>query len=225
MFREILRAQWKWSGAVVLLCATAAFALPILSLQNTIIADSPDRALITASNRAEHFLAVMERWSPIYTLLAAGLGLAVATLAWASDHRGKHVYTLTLPVERWRFVLMRFASGASLLLIPVLTLLAGALLAVSNVAIPDGLVPYPTALAFRFALAAVVAYAIFFAISAGTTRTAAVVLAPLGVLIVADLVLGVTGQPANVTGSVAEMLLSWPGLLEVFTGRWLLVDV
>ena len=54
MFREILRAQWKWAGGTALLCAVAAFAIPILSMQNTTMkatANSADivRALAAVS--------------------------------------------------------------------------------------------------------------------------------------------------------------------------------
>jgi hypothetical protein len=225
MFREVFRAQWKWTGGVALLCAAAAFAIPILSIQNTNIQSTPETADRLSQIAALEFLTVMQRWSPLYTILAAVLGLAAATLAWAADHRGRHVYALVLPVERWRFVFMRYSSGALIVLLPVLCLLAGALLATRSISLPEGLYAYPFALTVRFALAALVAYSLFFAISAGTTKTALVVLTPVAVLLVADLVLATTGTSMNLTGRSMDFLLTWPGVLEVFTGRWLLVDV
>ncbi len=225
MFKEVLRSQWKWAGGVILLCAVAAFAIPIISMQNTSIEPTTSNPNIIRSLVAQQFLTTMERWSPLYTLLAACMGLALATLAWAADHRGRHVYALVLPIARWRFVLMRYTSGALMLALPVTLLLLGALLAVSTTALPEGLTAYPVALTVRFGLAALVAYSLFFAISAGTTKTALFVLAPLGVLVVADLILTATGTSMSLTSNTAEWLLGRTGVFEVFTGRWLLVDV
>ena len=225
MFTEVLRAQWKWCGGVMLLCGVAAFAIPILSMRNTEIEATPGTAELVRSVAANQMLNVMERWGPLYTLLAASIGLVVATLAWAADHRGRHVYALVLPIARWRFVMMRYCSGAIMLLIPSVLLLAGAFLATSSSVIPEGLTAYPVALAVRFALAALVAYSLFFAISSGTTKTALFVLAPIGVLLVADLVSAMTGAEPDYLANTVWVLLTWPGVLEVFTGRWLLVDV
>jgi hypothetical protein len=111
MFREILRTQWKWAWSVVLFCAVGAFALPLLSIQGTMTEEPGTQLAIYGVSDAQIFVTTMERWAPLYTLLAAGLGLALAVLAWSADHRGRHVYALSLPVERWRFVLLRFGGG------------------------------------------------------------------------------------------------------------------
>jgi hypothetical protein len=224
MFKEILRAQWKWTWGAVLLASVAAFSIPMLSLQNAVAEGNSSRARQTWSP-AEHFLGVMDRWGMYYTLVAVGVGLAVAVLAWSADHRGRHVYTLVLPVERWRFVLLRFAAGGALLLVPAALLLLGCLLAIGTVTIPAGLNAYPAELTLRFLLAALVSYGIFFAISSGTTRTAAMVLVPLLGLVVMDVVLTPLGVRLDLLQNTALALFDWPGLAEVFTGRWLLVDV
>jgi hypothetical protein len=223
MFTAVLRTQWKWSWAAVLGCAVTAFGIPLLSVQRAAV--SPAQADFLAVSVAQRFLDVMEQWSPMYTLLAAGLGLTLAMLAWAADHRGRHVYALSLPIPRWRFVLLRFGSGAALVLVPVIALLVGSLIAASVTQIPHGLSAHPIALTVRFALAAFVAYAVFFAISAGTARTAAYVLAPLALLIAADVVLSAVNISLDLTGHVLAWAFAWPGILEVFTGRWLLIDV
>src|SRR5205823_857995 len=108
----------------------------------------------------------------LYPVLAAALGLLVAIATWAPDHRGRHVHALSLPLPRWRYVLLRFGAGATLLAAPIVAVSAGALLATWSATIPAGLQGYPGALAIRFALAVLVAYAVFFAVSAGTARTA-----------------------------------------------------
>jgi hypothetical protein len=99
------------------------------------------------------------------------------------------------------------------------------MIAAGAVTVPEGLNAYPVALAFRFGLAALVAFSLFFAISSGTTRTAAYVLAPIAIVIVAEIFLSAMGVRLNLIGTTADMLLQWPGPLEIFTGRWLLVDV
>jgi hypothetical protein len=225
IFKEMLRAQWKWSWGAVLLASVAAFSIPLVSLQNAVIEGNSSQARYSWMSEAEHFLSVMDRWGVFYTVVAVAIGLAVAVLAWSADHRGRHVYTLVLPIERWRFVLLRFAAGGSLLLVPATVLLVGCLLAVGSVAIPAGLTAYPLELALRFTLAAVVAYGIFFAISSGTTRTAAMVLTPLLGLVLIDVVLSSVGVKLELLQNTALALFEWPGVMEVFTGRWLLIDV
>jgi hypothetical protein len=224
IFREILRTQWKWTWSAVLIAALCAFSVPLLSMQNAVL-DEQTLARNYRASPAEHFLSTMDRWGMFYTLTAVLLGLGVAVLVWSADHRGRHVYALVLPIERWRFVLLRFTSGAALLLIPAVTLLVGSLLAVTSVVIPAGLNAYPIALTFRFLLAALVSYSIFFAISSGTTRTAALVLVPMAAIVLCDALLNLVGVRVELVETSILALFEWPGLMEVFTGHWLLVDV
>ena len=165
MFRAILYSQWKWSRLIVVLGTVAAFVLPLVSLQG---AAGADRSPL----EAEALLHAVQSWGTLYPLLATALGLLVAIATWAPDHRGRHIHALTLPLPRWRYVLLRFAAGATVLAGPLLGMAAGALIAIAAATLPPGLHGYPVALALRFALAMVVAYSIFFAVSAGTARTA-----------------------------------------------------
>jgi hypothetical protein len=219
----MLHTQTRWTFGAVLLTAVAAFAIPILSVQHTSIVQIGGQA--PADGAALRFLQVMEGYGVLYTIVAGIAGLMLATLSWSADHRGRHVYALILPLERWRFVLYRYGAGIVLLLVPVFALWIGGILAVAATAIPAGLTPYPTALAIRFALAAMVAYSLFFAISSGTTRTAAVVLAPIAILILADVLTTAAGMRLRLMETVLAGFFEWPGVLEIFTGRWLLVDV
>src|SRR5207302_4981535 len=123
--------------------------------------------------------------------LAAALGLLVAISTWAPDHRGRHVHALSLPLPRWRYVLLRFGSGATLLAAPIAAVTIGAVLATAVATLPPGLQGYPASLALRFALAVLVAYAMFFAVSAGTARTAGIILGVIGAIIAVQIVASV----------------------------------
>jgi hypothetical protein len=218
MFRMILFTQWKWSRLTVLLGVLAAFALPLLSVQQ---AGAGDRS----AWEARMLLGSVQSWSVLYPALATVIALMIALAAWSADHRGRHVYALSLPLPRWHYALQRFGAGIVLLAAPALALWLGALLASGTVAVPAGLHTYPVALALRFALALAVAYAVFFAITAGTTRTAGYVLAILGGIVVVQVLASAAGMELNLIPFLSDRLLLWPGPLEIFSGRWMLIDV
>lgn len=218
MFRAIVATQWKWSRMMVLLAVVAGFALPLLTLQ------SAHTSLFGAADPRQ-FLSAIAMWSPAYALASSGLGLLVALIAWSPDHRGRHVYALTLPVPRWRYALMRFAAGALFLVPPTAALLAGALLASRSGAVPVGLHAYPVAMTLRFGFAALVAFAIFFAIASATVRTAGWILGSFAVLVGAQLLLSNFGTDVDLLGRFANVVFVSPGLLAVFSGQWMLIDV
>ncbi|HEY3279964.1 MAG TPA: hypothetical protein VGJ83_05580 [Gemmatimonadales bacterium] len=218
MFRAILFSQWKWSRLIVALGAVAGFALPIVSLQGAAAADR-------SPLQVESLLRVVQSWGTLYPVLAAALGLLVAMATWAPDHRGRHVHALSLPLPRWRYALLRFGAGVTVLAAPIVAVLLGALLATTAATIPAGLQTYPIALALRFALALLVAYAVFFAISAGTARTAGIILGAIAALIVVQIVAGVANVELGLPDRLQMLVLNWPGPLAVFTGRWMLLDV
>src|SRR5258708_32402528 len=181
MFRVMLYTQWKWSRLIILLGAIAAFAMPIISLQCAARADRNPLA-------AQDLLRAVQSWGTLYPVLAAALGLLVGMAGWAPDHRGRHVHALTLPLPRWRYVLLRCACGALLLAIPAVAVLAGALLATATATLPPGLQSYPFALAAHFVLATAVAYGVFFAVSAATARTAGIIPAAVVALLALQVV-------------------------------------
>ena len=218
MFRVILYTQWKWSRLIVLPGSVAGFALPILSLQGAARADRTPL-------QAGELLGAVQKWGVLYPVLAAALGLLIALATWAPDHRGGHVHALSLPLPRWRYVLLRFAAGAVLLAAPMLAVLVGAFVATGTATIPTGLEGYPLALAVRFALAVLVAYAVFFAVSAGTARTAGIVLGVIGALVLVQILATAASVDLDVVGRLEGAVLNWPGPLAIFTGRWMLIDV
>jgi hypothetical protein len=218
MFRVVLYGQWKWSRIVVILGTVAGFAVPILSVQGA----SSDP---TSAMKAGELLSVTQSWGVLYPVLAAAIGLLVAIATWAPDHRGRHVLALSLPLPRWRYVLLRFTAGLVLLVPAMLGVLAGALLASAAATLPPGLETYPVALAIRFSFALAVAYAVFFAVSAGTTRTAGVILAIIAAVIVVQVVASAAGIQLDISTPLQAVVMNWPGPLAIFTGRWMLIDV
>lgn len=218
MFRVMLLSHWNWSKLLLMAAVVGAFTLPVLSVQE---AGSQD-----PSRWGQwELLSSMQNWSVWYAALAAGIGLIIGTSAWAGDHRGGHVYALSLPIERWRYVLLRFSVGAVLLMAPVVALWIGAIVASASIELPEGLRAYPTALAGRFLLASLLTYSVFFAISAGTARIAGYVLVVIGGIVVAQILLSTAGVNANPLSGLMSWLTSWPGPFEVLTGRWMLIDV
>ena len=218
MFKAVLYSQWKWTRLIIVLGTLAGFALPLLSLQGAARADR-------GALQAQDLLRAVQSWGTLYPLLAAALGLLVAIATWAPDHRGRHVHALTLPLPRWRYVLLRFAAGMTLLAVPIAAVSVGALLAALTATIPSGLQAYPLALSLRFALAVLVAYAVFFAISAGTARTAGIILGVIAALVVVQVVASIANLQLDLVGTSQVVLLQGLGPLAVFTGRWMLVDV
>ena len=218
MFRVMLYSQWKWSRLILLLGSVAGFVLPLISVHGAARVDA-------SPLQAPELLHTVQSWGVLYPVLAATLGLLVAMATWTPDHRGRHVYALALPVPRWRYVLLRFGAGALLLAAPITAVLVGALLATVSATIPAGLQGYPVALAVRFALAVLVAFAVFFAVSAGTARTAGMVLALIGGVMLVQVIASVARVDLDLVGKLQIVVLNWPGPLAIFTGRWMLIDV
>src|SRR5256885_11060199 len=212
MFRVILYTQWKWSRLIVVLGSVAGFALPIISLQGP---DRPDSSPLTPGD----LLRTVQSWGVLYPVLAATLGLLVALTTWTPDHRGRHVHALILPVPRWRYVLLRFGAGMVLLAAPIVAVMAGALLATRTATIPAGLQGYPGALAVRFALAVLVAFAGFFAVSAGTARAAGIVLMLIGGGIFVQIIAGGANIDLDLFGPVQGGGLHWPWPLALLRRR------
>jgi hypothetical protein len=212
MFSAILRTQWKWTRGPVLLASVLAFAIPLASLT------------MAEGLAAAPFVHQTQYFSGAYPLLASALALGVAMLAWGHDHRGRHVYALTLPIPRWRYALMRLAAGALFLMPPVVALLIGGIVGSASGMIPEGLHAYPYSLALRFGFAAAVAFALFFAVAASTPRTAGIVLGLIAAVFFAQYVLEITNLDIDILSPIVERLFGRGGMLSVFTGRWVLVD-
>lgn len=213
MFRAILETQWKWTRGIVLVATLAGFAVPIASLQSAHAGESQIQ-----------FVDTMQLWGAAYALLAAALGLFVAFAAWSHDHRGRHVYALSLPVTRARYALMRFGAGATFLAPTVIAVFAACLLVSALGGIPEGLRTYPVAVTLRFAFASLVAYALFFAIASSTQKAAGTLLGVVAAVLLVQYGLVLAEVRVDLMRIVMQFLVSSPGVLSVFTGRWTLID-
>lgn len=216
-YKVILASQWQWSRIMIVLGTVMGFAIPVLSVQGATAGEKglPPDAL----------LRWLQSWGLLYPLLATALGLLVAVSAWAPDHRGRHVHALSLPIPRWRYVLLRMLAALTVLLLPIAAVFLGARLAVATALIPTGLQGYAWALGLRFALATIVAFTVFYAISGGTTRTAGLILAIIGGVVALQVVVSATGLDLDFITGVGQLVFNWPGPLALFAGRWMLIDV
>jgi len=230
VFQQLLFVHWKTARFGILPFVALAFGLPLLVVQG-LGADPTDPELyaIAASTVTSRLAA----WVPLFPLLAALTGIVLALSAWAWDHKVNHVYPLSLPLERGRYVLLKMGAGGVLLVIPCLAFWLGAMLATSSIDIPEGLRAYPTAVALRFTLTALLLYALLFAMAAGTLRTTVWVLFGLVVLLVSGgFIVDFLGQTlvpsleeVRFVPWILDRVLFWPGPFEVVTGNWMLLDV
>ena len=214
MFKALLAVQWKWSKGAALLATIIGFAIPLASVQS----------IEPQWGGAGSIVRRMQEFGLAYALLAAGVGLTFALLAWSADHKGRHVYALALPIARSRYAGMRFVAGALFLVLPALGVLAGGVVSMLLVHVPDGLHFYPVSLTFRFLLASGVAYSIFFAIAASTPKAAGMVLGTIAGIVVVAFLLSAASVPFDLLSYTGDFLFSEPGPLAVFTGRWMLID-
>ncbi len=222
MFKVILETQWKWARMPLLLATVTAFTVPMVSVRRLGEGSASGIAAL-------YTMASMENWAVAYPLLAAAVGLLLALTAWSHDHRQGHYYALSLPIPRWRYSFLRLGAGFVLLAGPVIGIAVGSFLAAAAATIPTGLTAYPLALAIRFGLAAAMSYTIFFAIAAGSARTAGFVLAILALILVAPVAViwfapAVSGQ-FDAINPILERIYDWRGPLGIFGGRWMLIDV
>jgi hypothetical protein len=212
MFRQILFTQWRWSAQLMALLGALVIALPIAAFNDLPAAPG---AIITRSTT----------WGFLYPGLAALTGLLLGLTAWTADHRGQHVYALTLPVPRWFYALLRYAAGIALVMAVVGAALAGTLIATAGLTLPPGMHTYAGLVTIRFALGAVLVYSIVFAISSATTRTAGGILGVLGGLLLAEFLTNRFGSDISILEPIAKFLVSPAGPFGIFSMPWLLVAV
>jgi hypothetical protein len=217
MFRAVLAANWRESRIAVFVLALVALALPPLTLRVARLPTDPWAAW--------ELLDAAGRWSAAYPVLALAAALILAAGAWWPDHRVKHVYALTLPVARWRYLLLRYASGLSLLLAVGAVLWLSALVATLRLSLPELLRAYPGTLTLRFCLAGLSAYTLLFALSGLTPRTARIIVAGLLVLVILTVAGDLLSLDWNPIATVFDALLGRYSPLSVFRARWMLVDV
>lgn len=214
MFQQVLYTQWKWSRFILLPAAIVGFGIPVLAVRRAAVDGVPWEILESIS-----------QWGFAFPVLALFTGLALAGAAWNADEIGKHVYALSLPLPRWHYVLLRFGAGAVLLVAVVAAAWVGNLTAVSTATIPEGLHAYPHSIALRFALAAFVSYAVFFAFIAADKRERGYAILVIGAPFIVQVLFGIAGSELLFIDDFIQRLIQWPGPLEIFSDPWLLINV
>ena len=96
MFRQILFVNWKAARFGMIPFLLAAFALPLLTVQQARVKEALPE---TASVRGAELLHLVSLWTPLYPALALAIGAVLALMVWNWDHRGQHVYPLSLPLS------------------------------------------------------------------------------------------------------------------------------
>ncbi|MCG6957991.1 MAG: hypothetical protein LJF04_18520 [Gemmatimonadetes bacterium] len=225
MYQPMLYLHWKQIKLVLIPFVIGSFGLPLLTIQGlgtnggtTVV--EPMTALLSAQS-----------WLTMYPLLAAAVGITLALSAWNWDHQLDHVYSLSLPISRRQYAMMKMGAGAALALLPVAALWMGSLVAASVVTLPAGLHAYPNQLALRFLLGVMISYATAFAFAAGTIRTTVIVLSAVllyflgGAAAQSYLAVFIPFfQHHDLVGNTFNVLLT-TGPFAVFTGSWVLIDV
>lgn len=218
MFNALLKVQWKWTRLWVLFAAVAGFTIPLVSVRSLM--------MVTGyRTSAGDIVNIMQAMGVLYAALAGGVGLAVAFLTWNADQKSRHIYALSLPVSRARYALMRFGAGSLFLLVPAAAVLLGCLVAIALAEMPAGMHAYPLSLTLRFVLSSFVAFAIFFAVAASSQKASATLLGVIAGFIVLSIIIGAMGVKTDIIGKTMSFIFEEPGVLSIFTGRWMLIDV
>ena len=217
MFRAMLWSQWRESRLAMVVLAGIAVAVPLLSLRGA--------GAVTDPWSSWDLLRATAQWGAAYPILALTAALALAVGAWWPDHRTKHVYALTLPVSRVRYLLLRYAAGLTLLLAIAGVLAVSTFVAAIRVPLPTLLHAYPGGITVRFFLSGLSAYTILFALSGLTPRMARLVAAAFLLLVLASIVADLASLGWNPLAGVVDALLSPYSPLAIFRARWMLIDV
>ena len=226
MMKSFMFMQWKVSRWAIAVLTPLCLAAPILVTRFAQRNASGD-----FSEPALDMLRGTVVWLPIFPILAALTGFMFALAAWAWDHNTHHVYALSLPVERWKYALMKMASGALFMAIPIFAALVGAVIATSSVQLPEGLHGYPVSFGFRFLFAALIAYAAMFSMASGTIRTTIRIIVGLvlffafGSLFTELLSQAIGIHVPSPLSLLGQAFTEWPGPFNLFGGNWMLIDV
>lgn len=207
---------WRRYAWLLVALAAAATLAPVRVAMSVAAVDP------TRTPGAMAILETSALAGPLLAIIASVSGLLLGAGVWYADQTAGHVYSLTLPIPRWHYALLRYASGAILLSVIIIAFWIGALAASSLVLLPVGILAYPTALSVRFALTAFLMFSLFYALSSLTKRSAAVVLGLLALFVIVEIALDAAGADRSlVEWLFLEREADW--LLPA--GRWMLFDV
>ena len=224
---QMVFLQWKASRWLLLPFVLLCFGLPQVAVRTSAQLSMLDDTTMSGS----WLIYALQSWMPIFPVLAAAAGFTAALSAWNWDHKMHHIYALALPIKRSRYATLKLTAGATALVLPTVALLAGAIIAMTTVDMPAGVRGYPVSFTMHFLLAALLAYALGFAMAAGTIRTTVIVMLTLIVFFVFGTI--ITGYINAVSSldlvspvdMLTELFVNWAGPFRVFGGEWVLIDV
>ncbi len=218
MYRQLLYVQWRWSRDLLAFFTVVGFAIPLLLFWFALpYFGTPSATDLVAGGQLVGQFCLG---------LALLTGAVVAAQGYGLDDRVGHVYALSLPVTRLRFLTLRALAAFALLALPAAAIWIGGALTAGQVDVPPSIRAYPGALALRALLAAWLAHSCMFALRYSAGRRAKVV---FFVLLVALLLAAASSVvlPASreLFTRAGNFLVSHPGPFGVFFGRWTLFDV
>jgi hypothetical protein len=220
MFKAVLALQWRSSRVTLLVLLALAVALPFASL-----ALAQQNTWTSPADLAFPFISALNSMSPLFAGFAWGTGGLLAVLAWRDDFATKHLYSLVLPVPRWYFLLLRMSAGLLFIDLVTVALFSSSLLTVAQLTVPPGLHAYPGGFAVRYALAASVAFVVIFAMGSASERVLKWVGIAIATIAAASVLFAAIGIDWSPIGDIVGWFVKWPGMLNVFAGRWVLIDV
>ena len=215
MFRNMLMVQWKWSRLSLLLLVVFFVFLPIWVGSSIHL-----RAPGAAWGRLADTLQLVSGWLQLSVWVG---GFLLAMHAWRSDQSGHHVYALSLPVSRAKYVSYRYAIGALFCVLVTIAFWISAFVVTQTGEVPAGLHAYPGGLALRVGIALLTAYALFFALWSMTPRAGYYTAA--AIIIFVSLMALVARPELHPIKTAVETLFNSSGLADIFRARWYLIDV
>lgn len=220
MFHAMLRAQWIWSRALMLAFLAAGFALPVVSVPLT---QRGAFGLISASS----FVGVGESVGLLVAITVCVASIALVLQDWSADERGHHIYTLSLPIERRRYLAYRLGGGFLLLALLALAVWVGGLAASWLLELPESLRTYPASLALRALMSAWLVHALAFLVRFGFGFRAQRALAAGILVVVVLLLLPVESLPGLLQwiSLGARALVQPHGPLGILVSQWSFIDV
>ena len=215
MLRTVVWLQWKSAWPWIIASLVAVIALPVASA---------GIAWPTDPDQLAFFLAKLDLWSWLYPTLAGVLGVAFAVLTWQADRRGHFVYALSLPLPRWRYVLLRYGATAVWVAVVATALWVAAVGVTSLIAIPETLSVHPHRLAAKFQLAALAVFTAAFAIGAMPEKTRRIGIRFALAVAAVELVMVLLDQEFRFLTPLVRALAGPTGPFAALGGRWMLID-
>ncbi|MCC6929739.1 MAG: hypothetical protein IT359_12180 [Gemmatimonadaceae bacterium] len=220
MFRAMLRAQWIWSRSIMWFFLAAAFSLPLLLVPMTTVG-------YVEGAGAASFVQGGETLGMLVAITVALAAIALTLQGWSADDRGRHVYALSLPVERHHYLAYRLGGGFLMLGAIAGAVWIGALLSASLLDLPESLSAYPTALASRALLAAWLVHTVSFLFRFGVGPRARAATFWFVVVLAVLLLLPIGSLPGRLQlmQAGARALVQPHGPLGILVSRWSFIDV